>query len=130
MNIYEKKSFIVNTCNTKHIENKSYTALEKNTATGYLKCNYTWWRDELKIVEIDGTSKARFIMILGIPQADPLRYPNRQNMRKKVYDYMKISNKVLSEMVFSHSRVCYNAKCKNVKKKTKKNISTCCVGKM
>ena len=45
-----KKSFIVNTCNTKHIENKSYTALEKNTATGYLKylkCIYTWWWDEL-----------------------------------------------------------------------------------
>ena len=27
--IYGKKSFIVSTCNTKHIENKSYTALEK-----------------------------------------------------------------------------------------------------
>ena len=31
--------------------------------------------------------------------------------------FMKISNKVLSEMVFSHSRVCYNARCKNVEKK-------------
>ena len=44
----EKKSFIVSTCNTKHTENKSYTALEKkNTATGYLRCIYSWWRDEL-----------------------------------------------------------------------------------
>ena len=32
--------------------------------------------------------------------------------------FMKISNKVLSEMVFSHSRVCYNARCKNVEKNT------------
>ena len=31
---------------------------------------------------------------------------------------MKISNKVLSEMVFSHSRVCYNARCKNAEKNT------------
>ena len=29
---------------------------------------------------------------------------------------MKISNKVLSEMVFFHSRVWYNARCKNVEK--------------
>ena len=27
--LWKKKSFIVSTCNTKHIENKSYTALEK-----------------------------------------------------------------------------------------------------
>ena len=41
--LWKKKSFIVRICYTKHIENKSYTALEKNTATGYLKCIYTWW---------------------------------------------------------------------------------------
>ena len=59
-------------------------------------------------------------MILGIPQADPLRYLNRQKMRKRYMIFMKISNKVLSQMVFSHRRVCYNARCKNVEKtKTK-----------
>ena len=31
--------------------------------------------------------------------------------------FMKIWNKVLSEMVFSHRRVCYNARCKYVEKK-------------
>ena len=67
-------------------------------------------------------------MILGIPQADPLRYLNRQkNAKKRNMIFKKISNKVLSEIVFSHSRVCNNARCKNVEKKY---ISTCCVGKM
>ena len=32
--------------------------------------------------------------------------------------FMKISNKVLSEMVFSHRRVCYYARYKNVEKNT------------
>ena len=31
--------------------------------------------------------------------------------------FMKISNKVLSEMVFSHSRVCYKARCKTVEER-------------
>ena len=40
-----------------------------------------------RLLKIDGTSKARFIMILGIPQADPLMYLNRQKMRKKLYGF-------------------------------------------
>ena len=31
--------------------------------------------------------------------------------------FMKFSNKVLSELVFSHSRVCHSARCKNVEEK-------------
>ena len=38
--------------------------------------------------------------------------------------FMKISNKVLCEIVFFHSSVCYNARCKNVEKKNKKQKKT------
>ena len=84
----QTKTFIVSTCNTKHIENKSYRALQKIQLQ--VISNASTLDDEMNfrlLIEIKGTSKARFIMILGIPQAGPLRYLNRQKMRKRMYGF-------------------------------------------
>ena len=74
VNIYEKNKFIVS--NTKHIGNKSNTALESKYSYRPSQM-HLHLMNEMKFRlfgEIDGTSKIMFhkhalIMILGIPQA-------------------------------------------------------------
>ena len=60
VNIYGEKSFIVSTCKTKHIENKSYTALEKKIQLQVIS-NSSTHDDEMNFRLLKSTAYQRHV---------------------------------------------------------------------